>query len=106
DQQLLPAKDSTREQLMQDLEKRSKEISSLVAKVELDVSGGGMKTQVLTEYPKTSGILQVVRPKQVRIQILAPVIATTVADMVCCDDTNQYKVSIPVKNKFMVGDAN
>jgi len=106
DQQLLPAKDSTREELMQDLEKRSKAIATLVAKVELDVSGGGMKSQVLTEYPKTAGIIQIVRPKQVRMQILAPVISTTVADMVCCDDSNQYKVSIPVKNKFMVGDAN
>jgi outer membrane lipoprotein-sorting protein len=58
----------------------------------------------LPEYRQTAGIIQVDRPKQVRLQILAPVIATTVVDMV--SDGSQYKVSIPVKNKFMVGDAN
>jgi outer membrane lipoprotein-sorting protein len=104
DQQLLPAKSKTRPELMQELEKRSKAITTLVAKVELDVSGGSGKTEFLTEYPKTAGILQVDRPRQVRMQILAPVISTTLADMV--SDGRQYKVSIPVKNKFIVGDAN
>jgi outer membrane lipoprotein-sorting protein len=103
DRQLLPGETRTRAELMADLEKRSQGVSTLVAKIDLDVSGGE-KTGVLTEYRKTAGIIQVDRPKQVRIQILAPVIATVVADMV--SDGRQYRVSIPVRNKFIVGDAN
>ena len=104
DQQLLPGLTKTRAELMADLDAQAKKVSTLVAKVELDVSGGGGKTGVLTEYRKTAGIIQVDRPKQVRIQILAPVIATTVADMV--SDGREYRVSIPVKNKFGIFDAN
>jgi outer membrane lipoprotein-sorting protein len=103
DERLLPAQDRTRAELLEDLEKQSKEISTLAAKVALDVSGGG-NTGVLTEYRETTGIIQVDRPKQVRLQILAPVISTTVVDMVS-DGSGQYKVNIPVKNKFMVGDT-
>src|SRR5689334_6718719 len=94
DQQLLPGIVKTRAELMADLEARANVVSTLIGKVELDVSGGGEKTGVLTQYRKTSGIIQVDRPKQIRIQILAPVIATTVADMV--SDGRQYRVSIPV----------
>src|SRR5689334_4628024 len=74
EQQLLPGLVKTRAELLADLADRAKRVSTLVAKVELDVSGGGGKTGVLTEYRKTAGIIQVDRPKQVRIQILAPVI--------------------------------
>jgi len=106
EQQLLPAQTRTRADLMQDLRERSRTISSLTAKVFLDVSGGAGKTGVLTEYRQTTGILIVDRPKHVRIRILAPVVGTTVLDMV--SDGRQYKVSIPVQipPKFMVGDAN
>ncbi len=102
DQQILPGLVKTRTELMADLERRAKLISTMIAKVELDVSGGG-KTGILTNYRKTTGIIQVDRPKQVRIQILAPVIATTVADMV--SDGSEYRVNIPIKNKFGVFDA-
>jgi outer membrane lipoprotein-sorting protein len=103
DERLFPAESRTRAELLQDLEKRSQAISTLAAKVALDVSGGG-NTGVLTEYRETTGIIQVDRPKQVRLQIQAPVISTTVVDMVS-DGSGLYKVNIPVKNKFMVGDT-
>jgi len=105
-QQLLSAETRTRSELMQDLEERSSRISSLTAKVFLDLSSGATKTGVLTEYRQTTGILIIDRPKQVRIRVLAPVVGTTVVDMV--SDGQQYKISIPVKTppKFMIGDAN
>src|SRR5262245_45008639 len=59
DQRLLPAATKTRTELMEDLKARSGAISTLIAKVQLDVSGGGGKTGVLTEYRKSSGIIQV-----------------------------------------------
>src|SRR5579884_11691 len=103
DQQLLPAQSRTRAELLQDLDARSKAISSLTARVLMDVSSGRGKSDVLTEYRQTQGILIVDRPKQVRIRIQVPVVQTTVADMV--SDGAQYRVSIPISNKFFVGDA-
>src|SRR5215471_9361477 len=104
DQQLLPAHSSSRSELLESLEERSKAISSLTAKVLLDVSSGRNKSDVLTEYRETQGILIVDRPNQVRIRVLAPVVSTTVVDMV--SDGTQYRVSIPITNKFLIGDAN
>src|SRR5438067_1343366 len=57
----------------------------------------------MTEYRQTKGILMVDRPQQVRIRIQAPVVSTTVVDMV--SDGAQYKVWTPVTNKFYIGDA-
>src|SRR5215471_10286908 len=103
DQQLLPAESQSRTQLLENLENLSKAISSLTAKVSLDVSSGKNKSDVLTEYRETQGILIVDRPNQVRMRVLAPVVSTTVVDMV--SDGNQYKVWNSVSNKFFVGDA-
>ena len=103
DQQLLPAQSRTRSELLQDLDERSQSISSLTAKVLLDVASGRNKSDVLTEYRQTQGILIVDRPKQVRIRVLAPVVSTTVVDMV--SDGSQYRVSVPITNKFLIGDA-
>lgn len=107
DQQLLPGETRTRAELLQDLETRSSAISSLTAAVRFDLSSGKNKSDFLTQYPQTKGVLIVDRPHQVRIRIQAPVISTTVVDMVW-DGGSQYKVSIPVSSppKFVVGDVN
>jgi outer membrane lipoprotein-sorting protein len=103
DQRLLPAKSAEKEELFHDLEELSKQIQTLQGTVTLDVSGGGTKTGVLTEYRQTKGYLFVERPQNIRIKVLAPVILTTVADMV--SDGKLYRVSIPVKNQWTEGDA-
>ena len=102
DQRPLPAKVATKEELFHDLEEKSKQIQTLQGNVTLDVSGGG-ETGVLTEYRQTKGYLFVERPGNIRVKVLAPVILTTVADMV--SDGRQYRVSIPIKNQWTEGDA-
>ena len=104
EQRLLPAKTATRAQLVQDLEARSNSIQTLQGTVFLDLSGGGAKSGVLTEYHQTTGYVVVDRPKQIRFKVVAPIVLSTIADMV--SDGRQYWVSIPVKNQFLVGDVN
>jgi len=58
----------------------------------------------LTEYHQTTGYVVVDRPKQIRFKVVAPIVLSTIADMV--SDGRQYRVSIPVKNQFLVGDVN
>jgi hypothetical protein len=75
----------------------------MTATVTLDLSGGGLRTGVLTEYRQTRGFVLVERPNQIRIRAQAPLALATVFDMV--SDSRQYRVSIPIRNKFIVGDA-
>jgi outer membrane lipoprotein-sorting protein len=104
DQRLLPAKSATKAELFQGLEEKSKEIQTLKANVTLDVSGGGSQSGVLTEYRQTSGYLFVERPHKIRIKVLAPLVLSTIADMV--SDGRQYRLSIPIKNQWSEGDVN
>jgi outer membrane lipoprotein-sorting protein len=104
DQRLLPAKSATKAELFQGLEEKSKEIQTLNANVTLDVSGGGSQSGVLTEYRQASGYLFVERPHKIRIRVLAPLVLSTIADMV--SDGRQYRLSIPIKNQWSEGDVN
>jgi len=104
EQRLLPAKTATRAELVQDLEAKSNSIQTLQGTVSLDLSGGGAKSGVLTEYHQTTGYVVVDRPKQIRFKVVAPIVLSTIVDMV--SDGGQYRVSIPVKNQFLVGDVN
>jgi outer membrane lipoprotein-sorting protein len=100
----LPAKTVSRADLLTGLEEKSKQIRTLQATVALDASGGAMTTGVLTEYRETKGFLIVDRPSHIRMKAQAPLALATVFDMV--SDGKQYRVSIPIKNKFIVGNAN
>lgn len=97
----LPAQTVSRSDLLRSLEEKSGQIRTLQATVTLDASGGAMKTGVLTEYRETRGFIVVSRPAHIRIKAQAPLALATVFDMV--SDGAQYKVSIPLKNKFIIG---
>ncbi len=102
DQQLYAAQTKSRSELIQGLQERSKAISTMTAtKIGLDVAS--RKPDQIKEYLQFPGIIVVDRPSQVRLRVLAPVVGTTVADMV--SDGRQYKVSIPPKNQFGAFDA-
>lgn len=100
----LPVQTLSREQLLRSLEERSKQIQTLQGTVALDASGGGVTSGVLTEYRQTKGYIVVNRPVNIRVKVQAPLALATVIDMV--SDGRQYRASIPVKNKFIIGDAN
>ncbi len=103
DQRLLPAQNMSRADLLKKLDERSRATQKMSATVVLDAAGGALKTGVLTEYRQTRGFLLVERPSRIRVIVQAPLALATIADMV--SDGRQYKVSVPIKNKFMVGNA-
>ncbi len=103
DQRLLPAKTASRAELLEGLKTQSQAIKSMTATVALDVSGGSLRTGVLTEYRQTKGFILVDRPNNIRVRAQAPLALATVFDMV--SDGRQYRVSVPIRNKFIVGDA-
>jgi outer membrane lipoprotein-sorting protein len=76
-------------------------VHTLDATVNIDTSVGGQKKGVVTDYQQISGYVLVRRPNMIRMIGLFPLVRNKAFDMV--SDGNEFKLWIPVKNKFYVG---
>lgn len=99
----LPVKSAGPVEVLRLLEDQSQAVRTLLATVTLEASGGGSKSGILTEYRETKGYLIVERPDHIRLKAQAPLALATVFDMV--SDRIRYRLFVPIKNKFIVGDA-
>jgi len=95
------AKDATREELLEAYNLVARSTRTLNATVELKPTAGSKYSGVIDEYHEVKAFLLVARPAEIRVIGQAPVIGTTVFDMASDGDT--FRVSIPPKNKFLVG---
>lgn len=95
------AKDATREELLEAYNLIARSTKSLNATVELKPTAGSTYSGVIDEYHEVKAFLLAARPAQIRVIGQAPVIGTTVFDM--ASDGETFRVSIPSKNKFIVG---
>jgi hypothetical protein len=99
--QIVLAKDATREELLEKYNAMAKGIKSVNATVELKPTAGSQYSGVIEEYHEVKAFLLAERPAYVRMIGQAPVIGKTVFDM--ASDAESFRVSIPSKNKFLVG---
>src|SRR5882757_7176804 len=99
--QIPVAKDATREELLEAYNLIAHSTKTLNATVELKPTAGSKYSGVIDEYHEVKAFLLAARPAQIRVIGQAPVIGTTVFDMTSDGDT--FRVSIPPKNKFLVG---
>jgi hypothetical protein len=76
-------------------------VTSLNATVELKPTAGSEYSGVIEEYHEVKAFVLAKRPAEIRVIGQAPVIGTTVFDM--ASDGETFRVSIPSKNKFLVG---
>lgn len=95
------AKDATREELLASYNAIARNTKTLNATVELKPTAGSKYSGVIEEYHEVKAFLLAERPAEVRMIGQAPVIGKTVFDMASDGDT--FRVSIPTKNKFLVG---
>jgi outer membrane lipoprotein-sorting protein len=95
------AKDATREELLDAYNFIARGTKTLNATVELKPTAGSKYSGVIDEYHEVKAFLLAARPAQIRVIGQAPVIGTTVFDM--ASDGETFRVSIPSKNKFIVG---
>lgn len=95
------AKESTREELLEKYNTIAKGVKSLNLTVELKPTAGSKYSGVIEEYHEVKAFLLAERPAYIRMIGQAPVIGKTVFDMT--SDTDSFRVSIPSKNKFLVG---
>lgn len=107
-QQVPPAqqvvvKDATREELLDKYNAIANGVKSLDATVQLKPTAGSKYSGVIEEYHEVKAFLLAQRPAKIRMIGQAPVIGKTVFDMV--SDGQTFRVSIPSKNKFLVGEV-
>jgi outer membrane lipoprotein-sorting protein len=95
------AKDATREELLDHYNQVARSTKSLNATVELKPTAGSRYSGVIDEYHEVKAFLLAARPEEIRVIGQAPVIGKTIFDM--ASDGETFRVSIPTKNKFLVG---
>lgn len=94
-------RDATREELLEKYNEIARGIKSVDATVELKPTAGSKYSGVIEEYHEVKAFLLAQRPAEIRMIGQAPVIGKTVFDM--ASDAEMFRVSIPSKNKFLVG---
>ena len=97
----IPLKDSTQQGLIDSINEQSKAIQSLKATVDIDSSAGGMKKGHVTDYKEIRGYILARKPDWLHMVGLMPIVRTTAFDMV--SDGKEFKLWIPPKNKFVIG---
>src|SRR5712671_3653218 len=95
------AKDATREELLEAYNLIAHNTKTLNATVELKPTAGSKYSGVIDEYHEVKAFLLAERPAEIRVIGQAPVVGRTIFDMT--SDGETFRVSIPSKNKFLVG---
>ena len=98
---MLPA---TKEQLLQRIHAISDPINSFVMKTDLSPSVLEPSKDLETDYATVSAYVLFRKPDDIRILAQDPVIGSTIFDMV--SNGHQFRVSIPRKKRFIVGNGN
>jgi hypothetical protein len=98
-----PPRQATVAELVKEVDAWSQHIDTLTATVEFKPTTGSVYTGVINEYQTVGGFILMKKPAMIRILGQAPVVKTEIFDMV--SDGRQFRVSIPPKNKFIVGNG-
>ncbi len=93
--------ESTPAELISRLNTMAGQVQTLNATVDLDTSVGGAKKGRVTEYQEIRGYVLVKKPGEIRMIGLFPIVRNKAFDMV--SDGKVFRLSIPTKNKFIVG---
>ena len=95
------ARDATREELIERYNAVARGVQTLNATVELKPTAGSKYSGLIQEYHEVKAFLLTARPANIRVIGQVPVIGKTAFDM--ASDGETFRVSIPSKNKFLVG---
>lgn len=92
---------ATKQELLDRINAEATKIKTLNATVDIATAVGGEKKGKVTEYEEIRGYILVRKPDMLRMIGLFPIVRNKAFDMVSAGD--QFKLSIPAKNKFYVG---
>lgn len=97
----LTLKTANKQELISYINRQAAQIHTMEATVDIDTSVGGEKKGKITEYKEIRGYVLARKPAMLRMEGLMPIVRTRAFDMV--SDGKQFKVWIPPKNRFVVG---
>lgn len=92
---------ATKQQLVDQINTEAAKIRTLNATVNIATSVGGERKGKVTQYEEIRGYILVRKPDMLRMIGLFPIVRNKAFDMV--SEGNQFKLSIPARNKFYVG---
>jgi len=92
---------ATLDDLVSRINTEAAKVETLDATVNIDTTVGGSKKGLVTDYQQISGYVLIRRPNMIRMIGLFPLVRNKAFDMV--SDGTEFKLYIPVKNKFYVG---
>jgi len=93
-----------KQQLVTYIQNEAAKIKTLNATVDIAASVGGERKGKVTDYEEIRGYILVRKPNTLRMIGLFPIVRNKAFDMV--SDGNEFKLSIPARNKFYVGHNN
>jgi outer membrane lipoprotein-sorting protein len=93
--------EATTQQLIDRINQQAAQVRSMSLTVDISPAVGGTKKGKVTEYTDIRGYILVRKPTMLRMIGLFPVVRNRAFDMV--SDGQTFKVSIPPKNKFIIG---
>ncbi len=96
-----PPEEATLAQLVDKINAWSAGIRTLKATVDLAPTAGSVYSGSLTEYHDVTGYILLQRPSDIHLLGLAPLIRTTIFDMV--SNGEEFRLNIPSKHKFIIG---
>jgi outer membrane lipoprotein-sorting protein len=94
-------KTATKAELISYINSQASKIQSMQATVDIATAVGGAKKGKVTEYQEIRGYVLARKPAMLRMIGLLPILRNTAFDMV--SDGQEFKVSIPPKNRFVIG---
>ncbi len=94
-------KSATKPELVAYINSQAAKVETMQATVDIDTAVGGAKKGKVTEYKEIRGYVLARKPAMLRMIGLLPIIRNTAFDMV--SDGRQFRLSIPPKNRFVVG---
>jgi Domain of unknown function (DUF4292) len=97
-----PLQTATANDLIERINAEAAEIQTLKATVGITASVGGSKLGKITEFQEIRGYILARKPSSLRMTGLFPILQNHVFDMV--SSGHEFKLWIPPKNKFIVGD--
>jgi outer membrane lipoprotein-sorting protein len=95
------AREASEEELLDRYNALARGVKGIDATLELKPTAGTKYSGVIDEYHEVKAFLLASRPYDIRMIGQVPVVGKTVFDMV--SDGQTFEVSIPPKNKFLVG---
>src|SRR5260370_14322981 len=96
-----PLKAATQQDLIEYVNNKATKIQSMQATVDIDASAADLKNGRVTDYKEIRGYVLARKPAMLRMKGLLPLVRNTAFDMV--SDGQEFKLSLPPKNKLVVG---